>query len=78
MFLLTPHILRHTANDLYSELMDEKEMLPPEEEKTRSYKMGWREGSGTTETYTRRHIEVKAKEASLALQAKFNKDENNE
>lgn len=76
--LLTPHILRHTANDLYSELMDEKEVLPPEEEKTRSYKMGWREGSGTAETYTRRHIEVKAKEASLALQAKFNKDENNE
>jgi integrase len=75
---LTPHILRHTANDLYSELMDEQKVSPTEEEKTRSYKMGWREGSGTAETYTRRHTERKAKEASLALQAKFNKDESND
>ena len=71
---LTPHILRHTANDLYSELMDEKKVSAAEEEKTRSYKMGWKEGSGTAGTYTRRHIERKAKEASLALQANVKKD----
>jgi integrase len=74
---LTPHILRHTANDIYSELMDEQKVSPQEEEKTRSYKMGWKEGSGTAATYTRRHTEKKAREASLALQAKF-KTENSD
>jgi integrase len=71
---LTPHILRHTANDIYSELMDEQKVSPQEEEKTRSFKMGWKEGSGTAATYTRRHTEKKAREASLALQAKLIKD----
>jgi hypothetical protein len=30
--------------------------------------MGWKEGSGTATTYTRRHIENKAKEVALLLQ----------
>lgn len=65
---LTPHILRHTANDRFSQLMDDKKASPAEEDKMRSYLMGWKEGSGTAATYTRRHIEQKAKEAALMLQ----------
>ncbi len=65
---LTPHLLRHTANDRFSELMDKRGASSAEEEKMRSYIMGWKEGSGTAATYTRRHIEKKAKEAALRLQ----------
>lgn len=65
---LTPHLLRHTANDRFSQLMDQRGATSAEEEKMRSYLMGWKEGSGTAATYTRRHIENKAKEAALKLQ----------
>lgn len=65
---LTPHVLRHTANDNFSILMDKKGVSSAEEEKMRSYLMGWKEGSGSAATYTRRHIESKAREASLQLQ----------
>lgn len=65
---LTPHILRHTANDIFSDLMDSRKVNPAEEEKLRSYIMGWKEGSGTAATYTRRHTERKVKEAALLLQ----------
>lgn len=65
---LTPHVLRHTANDRLSVLMDKSNVSPAEEEKMRSYLMGWKEGSGSASTYTRRHIERKAKEAALLLQ----------
>jgi len=65
---LTPHVLRHTANDRFSALMDKSGVSPAEEEKMRSYLMGWKEGSGSAGTYTRRHIERKAREAALALQ----------
>lgn len=65
---LTPHVLRHTANDQFSELMDKRGATSAEEEKMRSYLMGWKEGSGTAGIYTRRHIENKAREAALLLQ----------
>ena len=65
---LTAHVLRHTANDRLSAMWDAHGVRSPEEEKMRSYLMGWREGSGTAATYTRRHVEKKAREASLMLQ----------
>lgn len=73
---LTPHVLRHTANDRFSELMDQKRTGSVEEEKLRSYLMGWKEGSGTAATYTRRHTEKKAKEVALNLQTRMRKDRN--
>jgi integrase len=73
---LTPHVLRHTANDRFSALMDQKGAGSAEEEKLRSYLMGWKEGSGTASTYTRRHTEMKAREAALKLQSQIRKDEN--
>jgi integrase len=65
---LTPHILRHTSNDRFSELMDLNRVGPVEEEKMRSFMMGWREGSGTAATYTRRHVRRKARDAAIKLQ----------
>ncbi len=65
---VSPHVLRHTANDRFSELMEKGKIKPAEEEKMRSYLMGWKEGSGTAATYTRRYVENKAKEAFLKLQ----------
>lgn len=65
---LTPHILRHTWNDRFSEKADMEGLDEAEEEKLRSYLMGWKEGSGTSATYTRRHIEKQAHKVSLLLQ----------
>lgn len=68
---LSPHVLRHTWNDKFSELMDEKGVTPELEERLRIQQMGWSERSKAAATYTRRHIERKAKEVSLALQEKI-------
>lgn len=65
---LSPHTLRYTANDRLSARMDEDGTSIAEEEQLRSYIMGWRQGSGTAATYTRRHIERKAQELMLNLQ----------
>jgi len=65
---LSPHVMRHTANDRFSQQMDSHGTSPAQEEKMRSYIMGWREGSGSAATYTRRHTQRKAMEASLFLQ----------
>jgi integrase len=72
----SPHVLRHTANDEFSELMDEIQVRPADEEKMRSYTMGWREGSGTAATYTKRHTQKKAREASLKLQQRTTRNSN--
>jgi hypothetical protein len=48
--------------------MDQRKVTPAEEEKMRSYLMGWKEGSGTAGTYTKRHIENRTKEAAIQLQ----------
>lgn len=68
---LTPHLLRHTWNDRFSELMDEKGINEGLEQDERSYAMGWTPGSRTAEKYTRRHVRMKANEASLQLQSRF-------
>ena len=68
---LSAHILRHTWNDKFSEVMDKQGIGEAKEEEARSYAMGWKPGSGTAKVYTRRHVRQKANEASLALQARF-------
>jgi integrase len=65
---LTAHVLRHTTNDRLSAMWDASGISGPKEEKMRSYLMGWKEGSGTSAVYTRRHTEKAAREASLKLQ----------
>lgn len=65
---LSPHVLRHTWNDRFSELMDKHRISEETEQKMRSRLMGWSETSNTAVIYTRRHIQRKAREASLQLQ----------
>jgi integrase len=68
---LAPHVCRHTWNDKFSEDMDKAKVSEETEKKMRSRLMGWSETSGTAATYTRRHVQRKAREASLALQKKI-------
>lgn len=64
------HELRHTWNNRFSEFMDASNDAPkPEEQEAqRSYLQGWKSGSGTAATYTKRFTQEKAAEASLKLQ----------
>jgi integrase len=68
---LHPHILRHTANDLFSELAEREKIPEAREEQLRSYKFGWKYGSGTARSYTRRYIEREANQLSLKMQQRF-------
>ena len=70
LFKFTGHQLRHTWNEKFSDQMDLMDNPPDEEqqEKIRSYLMGWREGSGTGATYNKRFIRRKANEAAMELQ----------
>ena len=71
---LTPHVLRHSWNDAFSELMDEQRVAPAEEEKMRRQQMGWSDRSRMAVVYTRRHVKRKSDKASVELQAKqFNR-----
>ena len=68
---LCPHAVRHTWNDNFSALMDEKNIDGPLETKMRSYLMGWSETSDTAAIYTRRHVHLRAERASLEMQEKL-------
>lgn len=65
------HALRHNWNYEFSRIAEEKGMSPEQEEKTRSYWMGWSETSGTAATYNRRHTKERAQQAGLELQERY-------
>ncbi|KIK83074.1 site-specific integrase [Pseudomonas sp. W15Feb9B] len=67
---VTPHVLRHTWNDRFSEVMDNTKVSEAEEARMRSFLMGWSPNSKTSENYTRRHVRLKAQQVSLEMQAK--------
>jgi integrase len=60
---LTSHVLRHTWNDRFSELIDANRVSEETEQKVRARLMGWSETSNTAATIQRR-----AHEAALKLQ----------
>lgn len=66
---LSPHVLRHTWNDQFSEFMDKNKVPAELEKKLRTTLMGWSDNSQMAARYTRRHIQRKAAEASLDMQA---------
>ena len=70
---LSPHVLRHTWNDRFSELMDAKRVPEETEKKLRSTLMGWSENSPTASVYTRRHVRRRAQEALVDLQRQMKK-----
>ncbi len=67
---VSPHVLRHPWNDRFSEAMDEKKISEADEERMRSFLMGWSPTSKTAVSYTRRHVRLKAQQVSLEMQAK--------
>ena len=68
---LTPHVLRHTWNDRFSEEVDGRKIDPELEKKARSFQMGWKPTSQSAAVYTRRFVRRKAQEVSLSLQKKL-------
>jgi integrase len=70
LYNLTGHQLRHSWNEAFSDYMDSMDEPPSQEqqEKMRSYLMGWKEGSGTAAHYNNRFVKRKANEAALKLQ----------
>ena len=68
---LVSYLLRHTFNDLFSELADKKKLPESKEVKARNYANGWSEGSRTAQTYTRRFTRREATKFSLELQAQI-------
>lgn len=72
---LSPHVLRHTWNDNFSAVMDRHKTADNDEQKMRSFLMGWSETSGTAVKYTRRHVRQKANQASLLMQSEMTKED---
>jgi integrase len=68
---LTPHVLRHTWNDRFSEEVVRRKIDHETEKRVRSYQMGWIPTSKSAEVYTRRFVRMKAQEVSLSLQKRL-------
>ena len=68
---LSPHVLRHTWNDDFSEQADQAKLAPEEEARIRNYLMGWRQHSTSSKTYLRRHTREAAGNALLRMQSKL-------
>jgi len=61
------HLLRHTWNDRFSELV-EGTISEDEEKQLRNYLMGWSDQSRMAENYTARYVEKRARSLLLKLQ----------
>lgn len=68
---LSPHVLRHTWNEWFSEQMDKTKVPDAMEQKMRSQQMGWSDNSRMAATYLRRRVRVEANKASLDMQKKL-------
>jgi integrase len=66
----SPHILRHSWNDRFSDLADGLGTPKEEEEQARNYLMGWKKTSTRAATYTQRSTRRQANEAILRMQKK--------
>ena len=73
---LSAHILRHTWNDRFSELMDQQRTTQANEQKLRAIIMGWSETSTTAANYTRRYTQELADRALLDLHRSYTTGEN--
>jgi integrase len=73
---LSPHVLRHTWNEWFSEQMDDSNTSDVMEQKMRSQQMGWSDNSAMAAHYLKRRIRNEAKKASLEMQSKLRKTGN--
>lgn len=75
---LCPHVMRHTWNDKFSEIMDANRINEAREMQMRSYLMGWAPTSSTAAVYTKRFVRKMARQASVEMQSKILEINNNE
>ena len=68
---LTPHVLRHTANDLLSEVFEQSGCTNDEAKEIRNHLMGWEPNSEQGVRYSRAHIERLAQKVSLDHQRRI-------
>src|SRR5690606_8418897 len=72
---LSPHILRYTWNDMFSELADRKiaegKWTVDTEKLTRRYHQGWKLDSSMPFKYAQRHIQKEARKISLEMQRDY-------
>ncbi len=68
---LSPHVLRHTANDDLSVTLEEAGCDAEAARAVRNYLNGWEPNSAQSSTYTRRFVEGRAQEISLAHQRRI-------
>lgn len=68
---LSPHVLRHSANDDLSETLEASGCDAEAAKAVRNYLNGWEPNSSQSSTYTRRFVEAKAQEISLAHQRRI-------
>jgi len=69
--VLTPHILRHSYNDLLSEIADEQRVSEYDAIEIRNYLCGWSRFSDQGENYRQRYIKQRATELSISHQSKI-------
>ena len=67
---LSPHVLRRTWNDMFSEL-SRKTGMGPREAELRELLMGWVPGSAQSVRYARQSTEREANRAILGLQQQW-------
>jgi integrase len=72
--ILSPHILRHTYNDLLSDVADSNNVSEHDASEVRNYLCGWSRFSQQGNNYRQRHIQQKATELSLLHQQNLFKD----
>ena len=76
--LLTPHVMRHTANDELSETFERAGCSQSLAEEVRNFLNGWDPNSTQGAEYTATYTEAKAAEISLAHQRRIFDEENAE
>jgi integrase len=59
----SPHVLRHTWNDRYSDDQDAVGATEEQEQRSRNYEQGWSDNSQASRLYTKRHDRRRAFEA---------------
>lgn len=70
---MTPHVLRHTWNDLFSETMDRNGVTPEEELSWRANLMGWR-SRNSAEHYLKRTVTERSNDALRKMQNELSID----